>query len=59
MIRTLFPTEAFADRLDRRYPHEKVWLVYKGAGVPSYYGIDAADPRKEPPGEDKAPVSGL
>lgn len=40
-----------ADRLDRRYPHEKIWLVYKGAGVPSYYGIDAADPRKAPPGE--------
>ncbi|WTI42441.1 phospholipid carrier-dependent glycosyltransferase [Streptomyces sp. NBC_00589] len=40
-----------ADRLDRRYPHEKVWLVYKGAGVPSYYGIDAADPREAPPGE--------
>ncbi|WP_189186564.1 phospholipid carrier-dependent glycosyltransferase [Streptomyces albiflavescens] len=40
-----------ADRLDRRYPHEKVWLVYKGAGVPSYYGVDAADPRKEPASE--------
>lgn len=40
-----------ADRLDRRYPHEKVWLVYKGAGVPSYYGIDATDPRKAPTSE--------
>ncbi|WSW80640.1 phospholipid carrier-dependent glycosyltransferase [Streptomyces sp. NBC_00996] len=40
-----------ADRLDRRYPHEKVWLVYKGAGVPSYYGIDAADPREAPTSE--------
>jgi hypothetical protein len=40
-----------ADRLDRRYPHQKVWLVYKGAGVPSYYGIDAADPRTAPPSE--------
>jgi hypothetical protein len=40
-----------ADRLDRRYPHEKVWLVYKGAGVPSYYGIDADDPREAPASE--------
>ncbi|MFF4345786.1 phospholipid carrier-dependent glycosyltransferase [Streptomyces sp. NPDC001530] len=40
-----------ADRLDSRYPHDDVWLVYKGAGVPSSYGIDAADPRKVPPGE--------
>ncbi|MER5469925.1 phospholipid carrier-dependent glycosyltransferase [Streptomyces sp. NPDC002685] len=37
-----------ADRLEEHYPHEKVWLVYKGAGVPSAYGIDAADPRKVP-----------
>lgn len=35
-----------ADRLRERYPGEKVWLVYKGSGVPSYYGIDAADPRE-------------
>ncbi|WP_460105242.1 ArnT family glycosyltransferase [Streptomyces sp. YKOK-J1] len=34
-----------ADRLRQRYPGERVWLVYKGSGVPSYYGIDAADPR--------------
>ncbi|MFI6491538.1 glycosyltransferase family 39 protein [Streptomyces sp. NPDC050564] len=40
-----------ADRLHRRYPHEKVWLVYKGAGVPSYYGIHAADPREAPASE--------
>lgn len=40
-----------ADRLAERYPRERVWLVYKGSGVPSYYGIQAADPRKEPPGE--------
>ncbi|MHA5047786.1 ArnT family glycosyltransferase [Streptomyces sp. SD15] len=40
-----------ADRLDERYPHERVWLVYKGSGVPSYYGIEAADPRKAPPSE--------
>jgi 4-amino-4-deoxy-L-arabinose transferase-like glycosyltransferase len=33
-----------ADRLRRRYPGEPVWLVYKGAGVPSAYGIAARDP---------------
>ncbi|AZS83302.1 phospholipid carrier-dependent glycosyltransferase [Streptomyces griseoviridis] len=37
-----------ADRLRERYPGERVWLVYKGSGVPSYYGIDAADPRTVP-----------
>ncbi|MEU4556870.1 phospholipid carrier-dependent glycosyltransferase [Actinoplanes sp. NPDC023936] len=31
-------------RLKTAYPDEKVWLVYKGAGVPSYYGIVAGDP---------------
>ncbi|MFF2996673.1 glycosyltransferase family 39 protein [Streptomyces sp. NPDC057950] len=40
-----------ADRLAERYPRERVWLVYKGSGVPSAYGIEAADPRKAPPGE--------
>lgn len=40
---------ALADRLRERYPDERVWLVYKGAGVPSYYGIHAADPRAVPP----------
>ncbi|MBY8840185.1 phospholipid carrier-dependent glycosyltransferase [Streptomyces sp. SP2-10] len=38
-----------ADRLRGRYPGERVWLVYKGSGVPSYYGIRAADPRAVPP----------
>ncbi|WP_430383451.1 phospholipid carrier-dependent glycosyltransferase [Streptomyces sp. P10-4] len=38
-----------ADRLRERYPGERVWLVYKGSGVPSYYGIRAADPRTVPP----------
>jgi hypothetical protein len=33
-----------ADHLRRRYPGERVWLVYKGSGVPSWYGIDASDP---------------
>jgi len=37
-----------ADRLKQRYPGERVWLVYKGSGVPSYYGIDAADPLAVP-----------
>ncbi|MFC8342934.1 phospholipid carrier-dependent glycosyltransferase [Streptomyces sp. NPDC057280] len=40
-----------ADRLRERYPGERIWLVYKGAGVPSYYGIEAADPRKAPAAE--------
>ncbi|MGW2748468.1 phospholipid carrier-dependent glycosyltransferase [Streptomyces sp. NPDC001450] len=39
-----------ADRLRQRYPGERVWLVYKGSGVPSYYGIRASDPRTVPPG---------
>ena len=38
-----------ADRLHERYPGERVWLVYKGSGVPAYYGIDAADPLTAPP----------
>ena len=38
-----------ADRLRERYPGEKVWLVYKGSGVPSWYGIHAADPRRAAP----------
>ncbi|MGX4687891.1 ArnT family glycosyltransferase [Streptomyces sp. JNUCC 63] len=38
-----------ADRLRTRYPHERVWLVYKGSGVPSFYGIHASDPRRVPP----------
>ncbi|WP_106432388.1 phospholipid carrier-dependent glycosyltransferase [Streptomyces sp. LaPpAH-108] len=37
-----------ADRLREKYPGERVWLVYKGAGVPSAYGIHAADPRAVP-----------
>ncbi|WP_405608520.1 phospholipid carrier-dependent glycosyltransferase [Streptomyces sp. NBC_00076] len=37
-----------ADRLRERYRGERIWLVYKGSGVPSYYGIDAADPREGP-----------
>ncbi|MEU9348340.1 phospholipid carrier-dependent glycosyltransferase [Streptomyces sp. NPDC048278] len=40
-----------ADRLRERYPGERIWLVYKGSGVPAYYGIHAADPREVPPGQ--------
>ena len=40
-----------ADRLRQDHPHERVWLVYKGAGLPSSYGIDAADPLAVPPDE--------
>lgn len=36
-----------AERLER-YPGERLWLVYKGAGVPEYYGIHAEDPREVP-----------
>jgi MFS family permease len=38
-------------RLAGRLPDERVWLVYKGSGVPSAYGIDAADPLAVPPEE--------
>jgi 4-amino-4-deoxy-L-arabinose transferase-like glycosyltransferase len=37
-----------ADRLRQRYPGERVWLVYKGSGVPAAYGIEASDPLKVP-----------
>ncbi|MET9731151.1 glycosyltransferase family 39 protein [Streptomyces sp. NPDC006458] len=37
-----------AERLRERWPGQRVWLVYKGSGVPSYYGILAADPRRVP-----------
>ncbi|MDS0134303.1 MULTISPECIES: phospholipid carrier-dependent glycosyltransferase [unclassified Amycolatopsis] len=38
-----------AERLKQRHPGERVWLVYKGSGVPSSYGIAAADPLAVPP----------
>jgi hypothetical protein len=31
-------------RLKSRYPGETVWLVYKGSGVPGYYGISGKNP---------------
>ncbi|MFJ9896385.1 ArnT family glycosyltransferase [Streptomyces sp. NPDC091280] len=40
-----------ADRLRERYAGERIWLVYKGSGVPSYYGIESSDPRKAAVGE--------
>ena len=43
------------DRLRERYPGQKVWLVYKGSGYPSAYGITWSDPLKVPP----AQVAGL
>jgi hypothetical protein len=43
--------DRLADPLRRRYRGEPVWLVYKGSGVPSYYGINARDPRTVPPAE--------
>ncbi|WP_045743029.1 phospholipid carrier-dependent glycosyltransferase [Actinoplanes rectilineatus] len=33
-----------AQKLKADYPGEQVWLVYKGSGVPRYYGIDYRDP---------------
>ncbi|WP_329792258.1 phospholipid carrier-dependent glycosyltransferase [Lentzea sp. DG1S-22] len=39
-----------AERL-KRYPGERLWLVYKGAGVPEHYGVHAADPREAEPGD--------
>ncbi|MFF3563823.1 ArnT family glycosyltransferase [Streptomyces sp. NPDC002574] len=38
-----------ADRLRERHPGEPVWLVYKGSGVPSYYGIASRNPLTVPP----------
>ncbi|MFJ8079117.1 glycosyltransferase family 39 protein [Streptomyces sp. NPDC096205] len=37
-----------AERLRTRWPGQRVWLVYKGSGVPASYGIEAADPRRVP-----------
>ncbi|WP_435843800.1 glycosyltransferase family 39 protein [Streptomyces fructofermentans] len=40
-----------AEHLREHRPGERVWLVYKGSGVPAHYGIDALDPRGAPLGE--------
>ncbi len=37
-----------AVHLREHYPHERIWLVYKGRGVPSAYGLTAPDPRTTP-----------
>ncbi|MGW4487991.1 phospholipid carrier-dependent glycosyltransferase [Amycolatopsis sp. NPDC004368] len=37
-----------AERLRTRHPGERVWLIYKGSGVPAAYGITAADPLRVP-----------
>ena len=37
-----------ATRLRTTYPGEQIWLVYKGAGVPVYYGIEAKNPLTVP-----------
>ncbi|MFB7935376.1 ArnT family glycosyltransferase [Streptomyces sp. NPDC056039] len=38
-----------AERLrEERYAGERVWLVYKGSGVPAAYGVEAGDPRAVP-----------
>jgi len=36
------------DHLRAKYPGERIWLVYKGAGVPSYYGIAGRNPLAAP-----------
>ena len=38
-----------AERLRARYPAERVWLSYKGSGVPAYYGITWSNPLRVPP----------
>ncbi|HEY0001638.1 MAG TPA: phospholipid carrier-dependent glycosyltransferase [Actinoplanes sp.] len=35
-------------RLRERYPDEPVWLVYKGSGVPGYYGVTGRNPLTVP-----------
>ena len=40
-----------AARLRERYPGQPVWLVYKGGGVPQYYGIKLLNPYAVPSAE--------
>jgi hypothetical protein len=40
-----------SDRLAEKYPGERVWLLYRGRGAPSYYGIKAGNPLKVPASE--------
>ena len=37
-----------AVRLKQHYPGQQVWLVYKGSGVPAYYGITSKNPLAVP-----------
>lgn len=37
-----------ATRLKQHYPGQQVWLVYKGSGVPAYYGITSQNPLAVP-----------
>ncbi|GAA0794412.1 glycosyl transferase [Spirilliplanes yamanashiensis] len=39
-----------AAHLREHYPGEPVWLVYKGAGSPAWYGLPTDDPTRVPPG---------
>ncbi len=39
------------EHLKQHYPGERIWLVYKGSGLPSHYGINATDPRDVPQDE--------
>lgn len=34
--------------VNREYPGQRVWLVYKGRGLPAYYGIRADNPFRVP-----------
>jgi 4-amino-4-deoxy-L-arabinose transferase-like glycosyltransferase len=38
-------------RLQEKYPNETIWLVYKGAGAPGYYGIRGKNPIGTPSDE--------
>ncbi|KUL35924.1 phospholipid carrier-dependent glycosyltransferase [Actinoplanes awajinensis] len=37
-----------SQKLKTDYAGEKIWLIYKGSGVPAYYGINAANPYAVP-----------
>ncbi len=38
-----------SQKLKTDYPGERIWLNYKGSGVPAYYGITASDIYSVPP----------
>jgi 4-amino-4-deoxy-L-arabinose transferase-like glycosyltransferase len=37
-----------AQKLKTDYAGQKIWLIYKGSGVPAYYGINATSPYSVP-----------